>query len=375
VNRPLAFSVLLAFLSLALVSGPVWREESLGSLVKRIQPAVVTIIAYDAAGQPLHQGSGFFVSKAGQLITNRHVLDGASRAEVQTRDGKGYAITGVMAEDKERDLVQVATAIPMAAVRDLPITDVVPEVGERVVVVGSPQGLKQTVSNGLVSSVRDLPGLGTILQISAPISSGSSGSPVVNLKGEVIGVASLQMRQGQNLNFAMPAARVLAIAKEGQSKKVPPLSWEEFVETDSYKELPPEKKAEARQRYKEIYGQTFAEWTAGLPGEQSAEAEKLFVMGGTFLVAGDYAKALSYFSQVIRINPRHAKAWVSVGFCSDKLGRYQEEITALQQAIRLQPDLAGAPLSLGRALGVAYGKLRHYQEALATFQQADPSSA
>src|SRR5207249_9222642 len=66
--------------------------------------------------------------------------------------------------------------------------------------------------------------------------------------------------------------------REGQSKKVPPLSWEEFVETDSYKELPPEKKAEARQRYKEIYGQTVAEWTAGLPDEQSVEAEKLFVM-------------------------------------------------------------------------------------------------
>ena len=151
--------------------------------------------------------------------------------------------------------------------------------------------------------------------------------------------------------------------REGQSKKVPPLSWEEFVETDSYKELPPEKKAEARQRYKEIYGQTVAEWTAGLPGEQSVEAEKLFVMGGTFLLAEDYAKALSYFNQVVRINPRHAKAWVSVGVCSDKLGRYQEEITALQQAIHLQPDLAGAPLDLGRALGVAYGKLRRYQEA------------
>jgi len=163
--------------------------------------------------------------------------------------------------------------------------------------------------------------------------------------------------------------------REGQSKKVPPLSWEEFVATDLYKELSPEKKAEARQRYKEIYGQTVAEWTAGLPDEQSVEAEKLFVRGGAFLLAEDYAKALSYFKQVVQINPRHAKAWVSVGFCSDKLGRYQEEITALQQAIRLQPDLAGAPLSLGRALGVAYGKLRRYQEARATFQQADPPSA
>src|SRR2546425_730931 len=327
-NRHPTFSVLLAVLSLVGIARRALVQDSLIPLVKRIQPAVVTVLAYDATGQPLQQGSGFFVSAAGHLVTNRHVLQGASRAEVQPPNGQRYAVTRVVAEDKTGDLVEVVTDTPQEAVRELPISRVMPEVGERVVVVGSPLGLEQTVSEGIVSALRALPGFGTVVQLTAPISSGSSGGPVVNLRGEVIGVTTLQMAQGQNLNFALPGERVLELRVEK--------------------------------------GQTLAEWTAEVTGEVVVTAEGLYSTGLGFVGSEDYAKALPYFEEAVQRNPSYAEAWFEVGVCNGELGRHQEEIAAYQQAIRLKPDFARAYYNLG----LAYGELGRYQEEITAFQQA-----
>src|SRR5437667_3505534 len=327
-NRYPTFSILLAILSLVGIARKALVQDSLILLVKRIQPAVVTVLAYDATGQPLQQGSGFFVSTAGHLVTNRHVLQGASRAEVQPPDGRGYAVTQVVAEDKAGDLVEVVTDMPQEAVRELSISRVMPEVGERVVVVGSPLGLDQTVSEGIVSALRALPGFGTVVQLTAPISSGSSGGPVVNLRGEVIGVTTLQMAQGQNLNFALPAERVLELRVEK--------------------------------------GETLAEWTAEVTGEEEVTAEGLYSTGLDFVGSEEYAKALPYFEEAVQRNPSYVEAWFEVGVCNGELGRHQEEIAAYQQAIHLKPDYAKAYYNLG----LAYGELGRYQEEIAAFQQA-----
>ena len=99
--------------------------------------------------------------------------------------------------------------IPDKDVKWIEVVEDLPSVAERILVVGSPMGLEQTVNEGIVSAVREVPSVGKILQISAPISPGSSGSPVINMKGEVIGVATFQLIEGQNLNFAIPGMAVL----------------------------------------------------------------------------------------------------------------------------------------------------------------------
>ncbi len=90
----------------------------------------------------------------------------------------------------------------------LPIVRAVPQEGESIFVIGNPFGLEGSVSNGIVSAVREISGYGRIIQITASISPGSSGSPVVNMAGQVIGIATLQAAEGQNLNFAIPAERI-----------------------------------------------------------------------------------------------------------------------------------------------------------------------
>ena len=92
-----------------------------------------------------------------------------------------------------------------------------PSEGEDIVVIGNPLGLESTVSAGIVSAVRDIPAFGKILQITAPVSPGSSGSPVVNIKGEVIGIATLVIKEGQNLNFAIPSDKIIALKETSQT--------------------------------------------------------------------------------------------------------------------------------------------------------------
>jgi cyclophilin family peptidyl-prolyl cis-trans isomerase len=187
---------------------PSSAQENLPAIVRAAQPSVVLIRTYSQAGEMIAQGSGFFVDRGGAVLTNRHVLEGASRAEVKTAQGKVYAVSKVLAEDNEGDLIRVSVNVPPEAVRPLLVSTSLPEVGERILVIGSPLGLERTVSDGIVSAVRSITRFGEILQITAPISPGSSGSPVINMKGQAIGVATLYLLEGQSLNFAVPAARI-----------------------------------------------------------------------------------------------------------------------------------------------------------------------
>lgn len=213
----------------ACMCGPVQAQVDLPTLIKKIQPAVVTIIGYNGKDKPMRLGSGFFISADGQLITGWHVLHGVARAEIKLPRGERYPLTTVLAEDQRADLLKLSVQIP-GATPFLKVADTRLQVGEHVLVVGSPLGLEQSVSEGLVSAFRTFRGRGEFLQISAPISPGSSGGPVVNLKGQVIGVSSFQVK-GQQINFAIPASRILAL------KERPPRPLAR--QPDANKSLPP----------------------------------------------------------------------------------------------------------------------------------------
>ncbi len=306
---------------------PALAQEKLPEIVKKIEPSTVIIMTYDKEGKIIGQGSGFFISKNGDVITNRHVLTGAHSAEVKTTNGKVYPITLIIAEDKEADIIRASVNLPVKSVYPLSVSSSIPEVGERVAVIGSPLGLERTVSDGIVSAVREIPAFGKIYQITAPISPGSSGSPVVNMKGEVIGVATFQFVEGQNLNFAIPGERIAKLKTEK--------------------------------------GMTLDEWKMGKPGEWLASAEGLYYTGLTLLWADDYEKALPYFEKVVKKDPSYAEAYYHIGYCNGKLGRYTQEIEAYKHAIRIKPDYSDARLNLG----VVYYKFGRHMEAIEALKQ------
>ena len=180
---------------------PVAAEYTPQRLTAEFGKAVVVILGSKAGGTSL--GSGFLVSADGQVVTNYHVVRGAYPAVVRLPSGDVYDDISVIDYDVRRDLAVIKIkGFNLPTVR-LGNSDEA-KVGEGVVVIGNPEGLENSVSDGLLSGIRDTEKGSKEYQISAPISHGSSGSPVFNLRGEVIGVAVAMLVEGQNLNFAIP---------------------------------------------------------------------------------------------------------------------------------------------------------------------------
>ena len=219
-KRRSAAAAAVLFLCLSVAGlGAARAQDALPELIKRVLPAVVTVAGFNAAGKVIRIGSGVFIDPEGHLITNLHVINGVARAEVKLPRGEVYPLTEMVADDPKADLVKLAVNLPGGAPHYLPVSGARPEVGERVVVLGSPLGLEHTVTEGLVSAIRTVRDRGEFLQISAPIAPGSSGGPVVNMKGQVIGIATFQVR-GQNINFAVPGFRILAL-RDGPPRPLP----------------------------------------------------------------------------------------------------------------------------------------------------------
>ena len=165
--------------------------------------STVLLVMEDANGQPLSLGSGFFV-REGQIATNLHVVEGATRgsAKLVGQETK-FNIEGYTAIDEKRDLIILKITAFGTQALSLGNSDFA-QVGETVYAVGNPRGLEGTFSDGIISSIRPV-GPDKLIQITAPLSPGSSGGPVLNRRGEVIGVSVLTIRDGQNLNFAIPS--------------------------------------------------------------------------------------------------------------------------------------------------------------------------
>ena len=171
-------------------------------IAKKSLGSTVLLITEDADGEAHGLGSGFFIG-SGRIATNLHVVEDAPKAYAKLvgRDTM-YNIDGIIAIDEKNDLAILQ--VTAFGISPLPLGDSdTIEIGETVYVAGNPKGLEGTFSDGIISSIRGEDAF-KLLQMTAPISPGSSGGPVLNANGEVIGISVLTVRDGQNLNFAIP---------------------------------------------------------------------------------------------------------------------------------------------------------------------------
>jgi V8-like Glu-specific endopeptidase len=217
----------LITLALALSIGAVAQIKSPKEIARDISKAVVIVESLDERGTVTGQGSGFLVTANGAVITNLHVLQGAAMARVKLPNGDAYKTADLVEADDARDIAILKIKgfkLPTVPLGDSDKT----EVGENIVVISSPEGLVNSLSTGVISGVRRFD-THRVFQITSPISQGSSGGALINSNGEVIGIVTYFLRNGQNINFAVPinyARGMISDQVTTQLAKLKPLAKE-----------------------------------------------------------------------------------------------------------------------------------------------------
>ncbi len=324
--RPAALLVVVLLIACRCGAEP--EAITLETLIERVQPAVVTVVAYNPELAMPSISTGFFIGPR-RVVVARHALVGDDRVEVRTHDGKTYRVSGLAASDAVGDLAIVA--LDKAAPADSPtlaVSDERPRPGERLFAVGSPLGLEWSASEGIVSAIRDIPDVGTVIQHTVPTSIGSSGCPLMNFRGEVVAVQTAiliagqkTISAGQGLNFASPISRLAAL-KPGDPR---PLS-------DSIRELA-------------------GDWVA--PITKGIDSLSLYP-----LTRDDFKSSLPFFEECARREPAEPDVWFRLGLCKEKIGDRDGAEKAYAKAIELKPP-SPVPYNNLAVLEIQKGNYRH----------------
>ena len=259
----------------------------------------------DDSDQPLGFGSGFFV-QPNRIATNFHVIEGATQGTAK-RVGQEtvYTIEGVNGVDQEHDLAVLQVSASGVQPLSIANSEAI-EIGDGVYVAGNPKGLDGTFSDGMISGIRGS-SADKRLQMTAPISPGSSGGPVLNNIGEVIGVSVATVEGGQSLNFAIPVNYLGALLNQ------------------------------------------FARAQPSLQDNQSISAETYYRWGDTMFSLKRYQEAVLRYDQAIYLKPDYTIAYNNRGLAKNYLEQYDAAIADYDRAIRLKPDFAEAYYNRGLA--------------------------
>ena len=304
--------------------------QTVPEIAEKALAATVYLEMQDNNGLPLGFGSGFFL-KSNLIATNYHVIAGAASGTAKLV-GKSttYKIEGFTATNKYNDLVLLKVSV--SDIKPLPLgnSDAI-KIGETVYVAGNPKGLEGTFSDGIISSRHGGHAKGR-LQMTAPISPGSSGGPVLNRMGKVVGVSYAILEGDQNLNFAIPSLYVKTLlALSGSVKSLS-------------------------------------------QGNHSISAETYFARGNTKAALGQYVAATSDYDKAIQLKPDDADAYYNRGLAKRSLGQRPAAINDFDKAIQLKSDLAEAYINRGLVkvdLGLYSAAISDYDKAI----QLEPNYA
>lgn len=324
INIHVKAAILLAVLVILSLTSVSTAAEDIPSLVKQVMPGVVLIKTYDCNGNNLSQGSGFVISKNGDVVTCYHVMQGYSTAIVISADKREFKVKNVIALNKSNDIIRISLNSTNYNFTDLNMNATIPDVGQEIIAIGGPLGLEKTVSNGIVSAIRN-----NTIQITAPISPGSSGGPLFNMNGEVIGIASSQMKSGQNLNFAIPA-NLIAVMQNASAEQIKELS--ESCYRDDV-ECP------------DADAPLWRIW--GYPSEE--EFLRQNVQGRPGSVAGGYNKectlryldkekfedAIICYDCILKTNPSYSPSWNNMGVALYYLAKYESALVCFNKSIEI----------------------------------------
>jgi tetratricopeptide (TPR) repeat protein len=352
-NIPSAISLIGAVFILSILPAQV-HALTPEQVFSKVKDSIVVVRTLDAQGKMKSQGSGVLIS-SGRVATNCHV--GVGGASYQVGRGKKIVRATLYAEDGDKDICLLDAKGITGKPAQLGKAENL-KVGGAVYAVGAPQGLELSISDGIVAQLRGGPP--PLIQTTTAISSGSSGGGLFDEEGRLVGLTTLYVEGGQNLNFAMPVEWIGEV-KPGRKAVVNNHSQTEWL-----------KHAIALEKLKNWQGMLdwCQKWTKSEPENVSAWDYLAMACDNLKLYDG----AIEAYLQCLRINPKYADAWYNLGSAYKDLKRYEEAIKAYRQVISINPEDAEAWYNLGIIYGLSgqkgqvmevYGKLKILNSAKA----------
>jgi len=288
------------------------RDLTPKEILQRESPAIVAIHNVDPQGKLRATATGFIVKAEGTIVTNFHVIEGAYDAVMKLKSTEEFDRAMVIDYDQKRDLVVLsyrAARLPTVTLGDSEKA----EPGDKVLAIGNPMGLEFTISDGLLSAKR-IEGGTQLFQISAPISPGSSGGPLYNARGEVIGVTTAQVaaERAQNLNFAVPLKYALLLL-EGPPR-MNPTPIDQF--TRQFKPPAREEPRPQLETYTDPSGTATITLASGWTAKPGTEGVLMMVSKGNSYLAVSHVEGMASVDAVFRAsydsarkNFKNVKPW------------------------------------------------------------------
>jgi len=286
-------------------------------IYEKVNDAIVVIIAYDFEGKPIKQGSGVVINDSGLILTNYHVFSECEKLSVY-HNNELINYSTIEVADVDNDILILKIYESKFKKIDIGNSENV-KVGEQIYAIGSPLGYENTISEGIVSGLRNTDADNrNLIQITASISQGSSGGAIVNSKGELIGISTFQNKSGQNLNFAIPINEVLKLTNESANDP------------------------------------------------KTKEANNNFYKGYNAYIAKNYQDAIFYYTAYMKLIDNSSSCYYNLGLCYKKLEEYEHAIKYFNKAIELDPELIDALIARGNT----FNDSQLYQSAIEDFNRA-----
>jgi Flp pilus assembly protein TadD len=313
----------LALLFFCFISKTYSQELKPDEVFEKYQDAIVVIYSFDFTGAPKSQGSGVILNEKAWVVTNFHIFEGCEKLLI-VHKGDTIPYNDIIGIDIERDLLIIK--IDQGNYPDIKTNGNV-KVGQKVYAIGSPLGMENTISEGIISGTRSEVGKTkqSFIQITASLSPGSSGGGVLNAAGELIGISSMGLKEGNNLNFAIPVDEIFKI------------------KLDSYNE------------------------------RKKLEALNFFYQGKNLYEEGNNEEAIKFYTKFLEMFPKDHKAYNYRGMAYYTRKQYEKAVSDYNTAIKLDPAFAAAYNNRGEA----YFKMKEYELSIKDFNyviKSDPTN-
>jgi len=325
---------------------------------RKYNNTVVNIFIYNEKGLTIAYGSGFIVSSDGAIVTNYHVVSYGKNIKV-IFGNEILDIEGLIYADIINDLVILKAKgknLPTVKIGDIGKINV----GEEVYVISSSCWPDKTISEGVLSEINEIASDRKMLEITAPFLTGSSGAPVFNKDGEVIGIATLMGQGKQNIYLAMPVNLIKDKISIREVTELKDAKIEDYEKTVEYWLA-----RGCDLKYFGLYKEAIEAYTKVIRINPNC-IEAYYGLGVAYGELGEPKKAMECYKQVIKVKPDDAESHYGLGVAYSELGMNKEAIEAHKKAISIKPNCAEAYYNLG----ISYGKLSMHKESVEAYEQA-----